>query len=303
MQDGLCAFGFLAGTLLYLRDPVVAPVSAFRALPFLAFALLAKETAVSYMLALPAFDVWLGRRSRVRQLAATYGVLTAMVCAYLLARPMFAPIGSDFFESPSRYFVKQLLVLPYKFFVQPWSDAFVGAPALAFTVSAIAIACFSFAVIRRRVSRRLLLGPLLILATTLPVYSYFFVRPDLMSARYLYLPAVGWSILLADFVTSALRSRLLLYLTLIVVVAGYTLTLHVNMQAWRTAAAAIQQMETARSQGADPLKAVQRWNVAQNVGLEFNAHGIPTEYKGVRIFPNGYSEFIAGSSAHLDKNR
>ena len=293
LQELLCAFFLLAAATVYLRTDSVSLHTCLAALPLLICALLSKETAVAYVPMFPVLDMALGRIKRFRSAAAVYTVLLSLLGVYLAVRSRFALSDPRFLIPPTRYFLKQFLTLPYRFFVQPWSAGNVDVlPVVACTVSLIAISAVFVASERRRVSRRLLIGPLIVVCTSIPLYRYFFVNPDLMAARYLYLPMIGWALLVADVVTSLVRNRAVLAGVIGVMMIGYAALLQLNLRPWRTAAEVISVMRTAVLSDRDPREALWAWQSENRVLLRLRQDGVPIEYRGVSILSNGYEEFL-----------
>src|SRR5262249_28280750 len=137
----------------------------------------------------PAADWARFRGKRGRLLAVAYGIFALVVIGYLVVRMQVASIEAGFLLAPGTYFAKQFLSAPYRFFVQPWNPLAVGlSPYLLCAVSIIAIVLL-FRAVLRGAGPIILAGPALILFTTLPVYSYFYVASDLRGTRYLYFAA------------------------------------------------------------------------------------------------------------------
>jgi hypothetical protein len=211
----------------------------------------------------------------------------------LIVRSQWAAHDPDFFVAPSRYFFKQFVTLPYKFFVQPWNAEAVHVPRiLSFVLCAMVLGSILVAGLRKRLSRLTLAGPFMVIAFTLPLYTYFFVAPDLAAARYLYIPYAGWALLLADVLTSASRrSYVAAVLTLVAIVGGSVVALRLNLRPWSTASDAIGAMSSAIERQADPLEALEAWETVQGIHLTRRGN-VPIEYQGVNILLNGYDEFV-----------
>jgi hypothetical protein len=129
LQELLCAVFVLSGAVIYSRGDLTV-TRALLATPFFILALLSKETAIGYLLLLPILDAACGRMTRIRDVAQAYLASAAVAAAYLIVRSRFTLPDPDFFGEPSRYFLKQFVTLPYKFFVQPWSAEAVHMPLL-----------------------------------------------------------------------------------------------------------------------------------------------------------------------------
>jgi hypothetical protein len=212
-------------------------------------------------------------------------------------RSRFTFADPDFFEQPSRYFLKQFVTLPYKFFVQPWNAEAVDVPMLlAFCLCAAVSTLLLAAALNRRLSRVSLAGPLIVIAFSLPVYRYFFVAPDLMAARYLYLPFVGWTLLLFDSLTATVRRPLVATVFVGLLLVGNLVALRANLRPWTTVAEVISVMESAVQSGSDPLIASRQWESDRSIQLTRRGN-LPVEYRGVYIFRNGYDEFLRFASA------
>jgi hypothetical protein len=295
LQELLCAVFVLSAAVVYSRGNATA-TRAFLATPFIILALLSKETAIGYLLLFPIVDAVLGRIAPTRKVAQTYLALAAVAAAYAIVRSRFTLPDRDFLSPPTRYFFKQFVTLPYRFFVQPWNAEAVDAPlSISFVLCAAILALLLTAALSRRLSRVSLAGPFVVIAFSLPLYRYFFVAPDLMAARYLYLPFVGWTLLLLDALTSTVRRPLVATLIVVLIVTGSAVALRLNLRPWNTAAEAVAVMESAVQRGSDPLAALRSWERGRSIQL-LRRGGVPSEYQGVYIFRNGYDEFVRFAS-------
>jgi len=118
-----------------------------------------------------------------------------------------------------------------------------------------------------------------VLASVAPVYSLFDVSPALEGARYLYLPAVAWSILLAS-VLMPTNSRLNLVLVAVVLIASVT-GLRTNLTVWnaagRTRDDLLAQVARAREAGCAAV-----W-----------IRNVPDSINGAYVFRNGLQDAVA----------
>ena len=134
-----------------------------------------------------------------------------------------------------------------------------------------------------------LVGPAVILISTLPVYAYFFVAPDLRATRYLYFAAIGWALLVTQLLIAQLSRRQSLVLAFAVFIVFLFACLQVNVKPWRTAGAIVSSVATAIREGKSAEMSAADWHAKYGDGLEVN-DGVPRVYKGVYLFVNGYAE-------------
>jgi hypothetical protein len=269
LQDVLMTAGVLTAVVLVnvSRAPLAAPV--------LLAALLSKETAV----AAPAL-AWLSDRRRWRAAAAGLGV----VAAYSAWRLVTLPPTAGYASAPSSYKLKELLVRPFAALTVPVKTSDLNAwpwlgTALVCALAALLVrAAWLWRGDRARVWSVSALA-LSVLVSVAPVYSLFDVSPTLEGARYLYLPAATWSILIAALLMPH-PSRLNLALVAIVLavsVAG----LRTNLAPWSTAA----------SMRDDLLATVDR---ARQAGCSTVwIRNVPDSVRGAYVFRNGLAEAIA----------
>jgi hypothetical protein len=292
LQELLWTTCVLGGLLVYTGAQTLSPLRIIVTTGLLGAALLSKETAVSSILLLPLADWAFFRMARGRQLGWAYLTFGLLLVAYLLTRTRVASIESTYFVTPGTYFAKQFVGTPYKFFVQPWNLSAAAVPALFPCAAAVAAIALLFLAVVRGSGPALLTGPLVMLVSTLPVYSYFYVAPDLRGARYLYFATFGWALFAAGVITSALPGRRALSGAWIALVLVSFLFLRVNLGPWRTAGEIIGRVESAVREGNPPEQAPQNWLAEYGPGLGMK-DGVPQVYKGVYLFVNGYPELRA----------
>jgi len=287
MQELLWTAFLLAALVVYTDRQLLSPARIAGATVLLACALLSKETALSWVLVAPAADWAYFRLKRGRLLAVAYGIFAVVVVAYLVVRMQVTSIEPDFLVAPGTYFAKQFVSAPYRFFVQPWNPLAAGlSPYLLCAVSIAAIFLLFWAVLRGA-GPMTLAGPAVILFTTLPVYSYFYVAPDLRGARYLYFAAAGWALLVAPVLIASLARRQLIGGAFAAVVLISFASLRINLRPWRTAEEIVSRVQASVSEGLTPEAA--EWQRRYGSGLEMKGD-VPYVYKGVYLFVNGYPE-------------
>ena len=93
-----------------------------------------------------------------------------------------------------------------------------------------------FGAIVRGTGRMALVGPAVILMSTLPVYSYFYVAPDLRATRYIYFASIGWAVLVTQLLTTVFVRRHAMRLAFASIVVILFVSLQLNARPWRTAA-------------------------------------------------------------------
>jgi hypothetical protein len=291
LQELLWTFLVLCALWRYTKDRVLSARALAAVAAFVAAALLSKETAICFVLLLPAADLALYRLGRGPMLGRGYLVLAAIAVVYLIVRANFAATHASFLAVPPRYFLKQLVDTPYAAFSQPWNaDAVHMLPIIPAALSVLLVALLFVRAAVRRTSRQLLAGPAVILMTTLPVYSYFYVGADLASARYLYFATAGWAVLVAQLLT-VIRHRIALAAAVATVVIGSFLFLRVNVRPWDVADAVVTTMRDAALHGHAPLEAAEMFATSRGITLQWK-NGVPESFEGVTIFRNGYPEFL-----------
>lgn len=293
LQELLWACFLMAALRCYTGASQITAGRWIATVVLLACALLSKETAVCFVLVLPAAD-WLlfgTRRGRLQPWA--YASFAALLAGYLGLRSGFtAATDPTWLVAPSRYVAKQFLGLPYRFFAQPWSAAVGDVPGWIPCVVCLAILSLLFlAVAVRGTPRRVLCGPVLVLMTTLPLLGYFFVRADLLSARYLYLPALGWALLVAELLISSRIPRGAFFAIVLTIASASALALQFNLRPWRAAGELVEAMDGGLKRGVPAMAVVNEWESRHGVTLTMK-EGCPREYEGVGIFINGCAEFL-----------
>lgn len=292
LQELLWSFFVLAALVCYLSRQRLSIERLVGALVLISCALLSKETAVCFLLLFPAADWVLYRSDRGRILWAGYAMFAAQFLAYLALRNYFWRMESGYLIAPSRYLVKQFVSTPYRFFVQPWNAAAVDVPGfIGLLVSVVTAALLVVAALLRRTSPRVLAGPFIVLASTLPVYSYFFVGSDLMASRYLYFAAFGWALLISTAAIAVVPRRSHLAALVVIIVAGYGIALRLNVGPWLVAAQVVQAFAEGGLRREDPGTTLTRWRAQTGIPLQVKG-GVPWAYQGVGIFNNGYPEFL-----------
>jgi hypothetical protein len=167
-----------------------------------------KETAV-VIPALAFGVVWASPQGITRVQRLTLVAMSSAAAVYAVYR-LSSGILSDYARGVSQYFLKQLVVEPFATLAEPWSAAWMRLhPGLAFTrgaaiITLIAAASWSW---RRgdAVFRRALVLGGWVLISVLPVFSFFHVSATLEGSRYVYLPAAGFSMLLATLMAELAR--------------------------------------------------------------------------------------------------
>jgi hypothetical protein len=292
LQDALWTAFALGALTLYARGSRPSSWSILGAAVLVALALGSKETAVALVLLLPAVDL-VRRRFDLRAQGPAYLAFALTTGAYLWLRSRHVALEPGWLVPPTRYFVKQFVSVPYQLFTQPWSSAAMTMPAaIAFLTAAggIVTVCWTLAI------RRAWLGPVMgaavILASTLPLNAYFFVRDDLAADRYLYFPSIGWAVIVATAVPATFASRRALATAVAALAVGWVALIGVNLGPWWQASAIVHHMEAAGLRGEDPAASAARWAAERQVTIVFR-DGIPREHAGIGLFINGYPEFLA----------
>lgn len=289
LQDLLWAGFMLAALVVYTGSQSLTASRLAVTLLLVISSLLSKETAVSFVLVLPLADAAFFRMKRGSLLPTAYLGFALTLALYLFLRSRVAAIDAEFYAPPSQYFLQKLLSTPYKFFVQPYNVEVLDVkPTAACGIALSALAALFWAV-WRGVGRSALLGPALVLASTLPVYAYFYVAADLRASRYLYFASAGWALLVAQALKSLFVRRLWFAAAFGSMITFSFLLLTVNVTPWRTAGEIVDAVSDAVVSGHSVEALSVELRTRYGGGLEVQ-DGVPVVYKGVYLFVNGYPE-------------
>jgi hypothetical protein len=290
LQELLWTFFALASLVVYTGSQQLSARRLTATLVLATCALLSKETATSLVLLMPAADWIFFRMKRGTLVTAAYGAFAVVACAYLWVRFRVQAVDANYFVMPNAYFVKQFVGMPYRFFAQPWNAAAMDITPSASCAASLAIIALLFVAALRGAGLLALAGPAVVLISTLPVYGYFYVGPDLHASRYLYFATFGWSLLLAHLLVTVSRTRRTFGGALVAIILASFLSLRLNAKPWRTADRIVADVETAIRSGTPPDVVAVDWVSRYGPGLEVK-RGIPYVYEGVYLFVNGYPEF------------
>jgi hypothetical protein len=273
---GVFDIALVTAALLYfnalLRGGSVRSVPALLAM---GAALLCKETAV----ALPIVGWSLRFVAPVH--VGTLAWSTAMAAAFAVTRMFFTDPPEV--TASLGYFLKEMMSRPFATLGTPFTSVELSQAPVVFgvipqLVIAALVATYLFHV---RHGVRPLLPASWVLIGVAPLLSYFFISETLQGSRYLYLPLVGWSILIAQL-SDAGRHRFLktcgALLVSTIVFYGVAGTVR-HQSAWVTAAA---------TRDAVLLEAQRA--VATH-GCEAAAFAeVPDSEDGAYVFRNGFAE-------------
>lgn len=267
--------GALAYLLGCLRGSVVV------ALAGLATALLSKESGIAIVpIALAAAA--LHRRSlRLPVL----GLVVTIV--FLGVRFVLLPPPDTYLAEPSRYLLKELVSRSFGAIALPWTGADIAAsPLLALSPWLAAVALVALAAWRgmtRLALATAVLWGAWVIASVLPVYTYFFVAENLEASRYAYLGTAAFSLLLAQLAASvppgrpAAAAATLLAATVTCGAIG----VFMHQRAWVGAAAARDAV----------LRAARETIPASGCG-SVAVEGLPDAVDGAFVFRNGFAEAL-----------
>jgi hypothetical protein len=292
LQDVLWTFFLLAALVVYVASPDLSPGRIAATGILIGCALASKETAVCFVLLLPAADWIFFRFNRGRWLLATYGVFLAILASYLALRSAAVPIEQRYLVVPTRYFLKELISTPYRFFAQPWNTSMIEVPAAVVALSAMAATALVVAALLSGAARGIVAGAFVVLASTLPVYSYFYVRSDLLSSRYIYFAAAGWALTLSYSLAALLKTRAWFVAVACALTLSSAISLQLNLRPWRAAGDLVATLTERVAAGDSPPEVVAAWQARTGVSMIYRSER-PYEYGGVGVFNNGYDEFLA----------
>ena len=266
---------FIAATLLFALTARDSSTDDDSAPPGLTAALFSKETAVA-----APFLMWLSNRHRWR--AAAAGLVVA--ATYAVWRVATRPLAEGYAAAPSSYALKELLVRPFATLTVPFRGAQLTEWPLLGTllVGGLALLLVRAAWVWRGNRRLIMIAgglALWVIVGVAPVYSMFDVSSTLQGSRYVYLPAAGWSILLAALLMPS-RSRFALPLVAAVSVIG-VIGIRLNLVPWTHAA----QMRD------EVLSAVEHAKAGGCTVVWIR--NVPDSVQGAYVFRNGLPDAIA----------
>lgn len=252
-------FGLLA-LILFLRSWRAAPVAA------LILAILCKESAY----AIPLMALAIAWSKRAPRLALPQLIAAAALGLWRLI--LFRGIGgyADTLSLGGSLKALALRVWAVLFFPVNWS---FSAGAWVVIAGAIYLAGLAL-VLRGRASReRLTLAVLLVVLAALPPLAQLLIGADLQKSRLVYLPSVGFALLLAAAV-EALERRAQ-WTAMAAIALSYVLVLQHNLNAWEYASSRTQPACAAAAACDRP-----------------QVRGLPGSLRGVYFFANGFEECV-----------
>ena len=286
-SSGVFDVGMVTFGLLYLRASMSDHSRTTQVL-WLIGALLSKETAVA--LPLVAAALRLGTSRPVRPLVLS-GVVTV---GYIVTRMSMGLSLPPAATSPLRYTLKEVVGRPFASLAVPYTGSELAIhPFMLGTVSVTLVAALVWLYCRtpHAGARPIALGSIVVIGV-LPLWRFVAIGETLEGSRYLYLPLVGWSILLADLVAhdSALRRwACTIALVTIVAVPGVWYVRQ-HLERWEEAA---QVRDTVLRSAAQVL------SESKCASAYFG--NVPDSRQGVYIFRNGFSEALAGRAIENSK--
>ncbi len=289
MSDVMATTLILATVSMYLRHaPRFTPKAASLVVYCAFLAMLAKETAVALPAILLAVAALRWRQRPPREEVLTLTAVAALAAAYLGWRLFIRPeVPGAIQPSITRYVLKEQisrtfggLAIPLTTATSPWRDVAFGWIALLTVVWPMV-----WTRERRRDHLIAVAAALWCLLATAPAVGYLFVGGYLEGSRYLYLPMVGWSIVLAaSWDASAAAHRWMRPIGGAALALLIALSAHQSssrLDAWREAA---RQRDVLLAK-ADAAMAREHCGAARFTNL-------PETVQGAVLFSNGFDEAL-----------
>ncbi len=288
IQDVLMTFGCLIFAVCVSNR--TSPFVQLTAVAGLVIGLLTKETAVVAP-ALAAL-LWWGRPGSRNALPGWPLLLTGagLSTAYGLWRLIVTAVPPDYAVVPSRYFLKEFLVRPFAALAVPWSESVLEQAVWLGPVSATCVlAVLTVTALRQRARAELFtlirLG-VWVVVSVMPVYAYLSIADDMEGARYVYLGAVGWCLLLVVGVSvsfDATRAgRAAAAIVLGSTIIWWSWGTRVHQAPWRQAAELRDRVLVAAT---DVL--------SQTTCRSATFDDLPDSVEGAFVFRNGFEEALA----------
>jgi hypothetical protein len=276
-------------TFLALLPVSDRPRAAATAVAVFLAALCTKETAIAIpAIALAAY----GRSSRLRDGRAWLIGGAGMVALLFAVWRITTPTEFDFVRPPSRYLFQKMLSMSAGALAVPWKRMVLDDFAIAaFLWSAAITALFTLYFIRGATNR--------IAAATVakfgawigcavaPVYTWFFISPEMEGGRYLYLATPAWSMLLISCIADRmprLNSRRATATAAVVgglAVGALVFGVRSSVAAW-----------TKASQMRDGVLAAAQSALVTSKCDSVAFIGLPESIDGAYVFRNGFREAL-----------
>ena len=270
----------MAGLAVSTARPVA---STWAAIGMTGLALATKETAI-VLPALILIAAWLGSRHGGKQLWMTATGSAVLVLAYVGWR-VAGGTSASAFPPLDGYAAKELLTRPFGALILPFHQSFIAGVSVAAALYAAAtpllVACRVMLAEHVTGFSRLAVGAVVwVLAAAAPVFTWFFVGPDLQGSRYVYLASAAWSMLIAVAVVPArpAGAARAVWLGVIVWLAFSAIAVRSHLEHW-TSAGRARDAALAAALRADP-------SCGPTPGL------VPPQddVSGAYVFRNGFAE-------------
>jgi hypothetical protein len=257
-------------------------------------AVLVKETAVVTPLLVALVLVARSGERLDRSEWTTVGSLLAVIGGYLIVRLIVGVPATFLAVDDWRYLIKQLLAGSFATVGAPWTDTWWRTHVPLALLRALTIVALLTAGIHRWGRRdprfrQAVAAALWVVAGAAPAFSLFFVGPNLEGARYVYLSAAGFSILLAVFAGTAAelivrreRHRRFALTAIAAIVAGSAApAILADLERWQRAAST-----------RDAVLNVVRSEAGRLNCTTFTPEGPADSSEGAYVFRNGLKEAL-----------
>jgi hypothetical protein len=270
---------------LSVRSPLTTTIAALS----LVLGLLSKETAV----VAPALSVVaLAASGRGRERNAVAVGLGVAICFGYGAWRLVHGVPASYASPASGYLLKELVSRPFASLAVPWTRDLLarypdlGRASVAFFALLIVLTMGRWRTPSQR-TRAAGLWAAWVVISILPLFSYFYVSPDLQGSRYLYLGSVGWGISVAILVAAIVERPGRAWKAVAAVMAAGLLVggltgSRVALGPWSEAARLRQQV----------VDAAARVVPAPACG-SYAFDALPDAVEGAYVFRNGFTEALA----------
>jgi hypothetical protein len=266
---------------------------AVAAIVLLVIALFSKESAIA--IPVLAAILWIPFNEPMRFTGRPTVIAGLGVCAvYAAIRLLVTAVPGSYTEIPSRYLAKELLARSFGTLTLPWTRAVLDSwPVIgAFWGVGFVVVAATYAWARVRVVQPSAIVRCLVavVISVLPVYSFFFISPELENARYAYLSTAFWVMALAGFINVRDQNWLTSPRSIVAAIALVSAVIGVqwHLQVWRDAA-------TLRERVLDAADSVLQTAPCPRISFA----GAPDSVRGAYVFRNGLGEATARRSGLL----